>query len=249
MFTAVKLLLPLLALSSSCLAGTETLSGTAPAPASSAGAVADDTPIGIEVVTGYRSEYIHRGFKLTDDLIDVQLEAEIALSNEWVLNLGAYYGTATGEEDFTEAAGFLDLRYEATKWTAGLAATYRDYQDSFFKDGVDINPSFTWHLTDDWDLTAGFAYDTGDGGWYGNLEASWSHPFGESSFITAKAGTSFTSDYYGSDGWHDLYARLSYTYAFNKSVAVTPFIGTSIPMESSPETDRLFGGVWFEVNF
>lgn len=246
----MKYLLPLLALSSSCLAGTETLSSSAPAadpkPSSAAG---DGIPIGIEVVTGYHSEYIHRGFKLTDDLIDVQLEAEIALSNEWVLNLGGYYGTGTGDEDFTEASGFLDLRYEAKKWTAGVAATYRDYQQSFFKDGVDINPNFTWHLTDDWDLGAGVAYDTAEDGWYGNLEATWSHPLGNSSFITAKAGTSFTSDYYGSDGWHDLYARLSYTYAFNKSVSVTPFLGTSIPMESSPETDRLFGGVWFEVNF
>jgi hypothetical protein len=234
MLAAVNRLIPVLAaVASPCLAD----------PPS------ETTPIGIEVVTGYRSEYIHRGFKLTDDLIDVQLEAEIALSNEWVLNLGGNYGTATGDEDFAEAAAFFELHYDTKQWTAGFATTWRDYQDSFFEDGFDLNPSFTWHLNDDWDIGSGIAYDTGNGGWYGNLEASWSKPLGKSSFIEAKAGTSFTNDYYGSDGWHDLYARLSYTYAFNDSVAVTPFAGSSIPMKSSPQTDRLLAGVWFEVNF
>jgi hypothetical protein len=210
---------------------------------------AGDIPIGIEVVTGYRTEYIHRGFKLADDLIDVQAEAEIALSNEWVLSLGGYYGTGAGDEDFSEAAAFFDLRYEAKQWSAGIATTWRDYQDSFFEDGFDIAPSFIWHLTDDWDLAAGIAYDTGDGGLYGNLEASWSKPLGKSSFLSAKAGTSWTEDYYGSSGWNDLYGRVSWTYAFNDSVAISPFAGTSIPMSSSPQTDRLFAGVWFEVNF
>jgi hypothetical protein len=243
----MRRLLPVLSLLSPCLAGESAPESTA--ATSGSGDSVSDIPIGIEVVTGYRSEYIHRGFKLADDLIDVQAEVEIALSNEWVLSLGGYYGTATGDEDFSEGAGFLDLKYDTAQWTAGLAMTYRDYQDSFFEDGFDLNPGFTWHLNDDWDLGAGVAYDTGDGGWYGNLEAAWAKPTGKDSFLSAKAGTSLTSDYYGSDGWHDIYARVSWTYAFNKSVAVTPFLGTSIPMESSPETDRLFGGVWFEVSF
>ena len=207
---------------------------------------AADVPIGIEVVTGYHSEYIYRGFKLAPSFIDVQAEAEIALSNEWVLNLGGYYGTATGDGDFSEAAAFFDLRYEAKQWAASFATTWRDYEDSFFKDGFDLNPSFTWHLTEDWDLGAGVAYDTGDGGWYGNLEASW---LSKDSFLSAKAGTSFTEDYYGDSGWHDVYARLSWTYAFNQHVAATPFIGTSIPTSSSPESSRLFAGLWFEVTF
>lgn len=209
----------------------------------------DRLPIGIEVVTGYRTDYVYRGFQLAGSLIDVQAEAEVALSDDWLLNVGGYYGTATGDADFSEAAAFFDLRYETEKWTAAFGTTWHDYQDSFFEDGFDLAPSFTWHLTKDWDIGTGIAYDTGDGGWYGHLEATWSKATGEHSFLSTEAGTSWTEDYYGSSGWHDVYARLGWTYAFNRSVSVTPFVGTSIPMSSSPERNRLFGGVWFEVNF
>ena len=209
----------------------------------------DRLPIGIEVVTGYRTDYVYRGFQLAGSLIDVQAQAEIALSNEWLLDVGGYYGTATGDGDFSEAAAFFDFRYETEKWSATFGTTWHDYQDSFFESGFDLAPSFTWHLTKDWDIGTGIAYDTGDGGWYGNLEATWSKPTGENSFFSTEAGTSWTEDYYGSSGWHDIYGRLGWTYAFNRSVSVTPFVGTSIPMNSSPEHNRLFGGVWFEVNF
>ena len=138
----------------------------------------DDLPIGIEVVTGFRTDYVYRGFQLAGSLIDVQAEAEVALSDKWLLNLGGYYGSATGDGDFSEAAAFFDLRYEAEQWTAAFGTTWHDYQDSFFEDGLDLAPSFTWHLTDDLDLGTGVAYDTGDGGWYGHLEATWSKPTG-----------------------------------------------------------------------
>jgi len=208
---------------------------------------AAEIPLGIEVVTGYRSTYVHRGFELAQDLIDVQAEAEIALSDQWVINLGGYYGS--GDAEFSETAAFLDLRYETEKWSAGIATTWRDYDRSLFRDGFDLAPGFSWHLNDDWDLNAGLAYDTGDGGWYGNLEAAWSQPLGDSSFLAATAGTSWTEDYYGSNGWHDAYARLSWTYAFNRNVAITPFAGTSIPTSSGPGSKQLFAGLWFEVNF
>jgi hypothetical protein len=209
----------------------------------------DRLPIGIEVVTGYRTDYVHRGFQLAGSLIDIQAQAEIALSNEWLLDVGGYYGTATGDGDFSEVAAFFDLRYETEKWTAAFGTTWRDYQDSFFEDGFDLAPSFTWHLTKDWDLGTGIAYDTGDGGWYGHLEVAWSKPTSDNSFLSTEFGTSWTEDYYGSSGWHDLYSRVGWTYTFNRNVSVTPFVGTSIPMSSSPERNRLFGGVWFEVNF
>jgi hypothetical protein len=210
---------------------------------------AGEVPLGIEVVTGYRTDYVYRGFQLAGSLIDVQAQAEVALNDAWLLNVGGYFGTATGDGDFSEAAAFFDFRYETEAWSVGMATTWRDYDDSRFADGFDLQPTFLWHLGDHFDLGTGIAYDTGDGGWYGHLEAAWSMETGRDSFLSTELGTSWTEDYYGSSGWHDLYGRVGWTYAFNRSVSVTPFVGASVPMTSGPERNRLFGGVWFEVNF
>jgi hypothetical protein len=51
----------------------------------------DEIPYGIEVLTGYRSEYIDRGFSLAQDLLEVQLGTEIAINDDWRLELGGWY--------------------------------------------------------------------------------------------------------------------------------------------------------------
>jgi len=208
----------------------------------------EEIPLGIEALTGYRSEYVYRGFDLANSLIELQLQAEIALAQQWLLNLGGWYGSETGSGDFEEIAAFVDLGYDAGEWNAGLEATWRSYNDLIFRDGLDVGPYVNWLPHEDWRLGAMASYDTGPEGWYGALEAEWSKPLGESSFVSVLGGASAVSDYYGRDGANDLYARLSWTYLVNRHVAFTPFLGTSLPLDSAADA-RLFGGLWFEVNF
>lgn len=209
----------------------------------------DSLPLGVEVVTGYRSEYIQKGYRLAQDVFEAQIEAEIALSNEWVLNLGGWYAGATGDGSFSETAFFFDIAYDTPEWTAGVRTTFRDFDNALFEDGVEIQPVFVWHLHEDWDLSFSAAYDTGADGWYGAAEVEWTKPTGDSSFISVLAGTGVTSDWYRETGWHDVHARISWTYAINRHVAVTPFAGASVPLSSGEADGGIFGGVWFEVNF
>jgi hypothetical protein len=203
--------------------------------------------LGIEAVTGYRSEYIFRGIKLADNALDFQLQAEIALSNHWILNLGTWY--AAGSDKFTETAEFVELRYENKEFATGITLTGRQPKHSLLASGADVSPFFTWHATKDINLTAGFAYDTGAKGWYEYLEAEWTRPVTDSSFFSILAGASTVQNYYNRNGGNDAYARLEYTYNINRTVSLTPFVGTSVSLASRPGTDYLFGGVWFAVNF
>ena len=51
-------------------------------------------------------------------------------------------------------------------------------------------------------------------------------------------------------GDHDAYARLSWTLAVSDRIAFTPFVGTSLSLDSGgPGSNYLWGGLWFEVNF
>lgn len=208
----------------------------------------DEIPYGIEVLTGYRSEYIDRGFSLSHGLIEVQLGSEIALSDEWMLELGGWYGTGTGSDDFEVASAFFGVRYDGEMWDIGLDTGFSSYDHRLFRDGVNAGPYFNWYPSDDWRFGAQVEYDSGADGWYGAVETGWSKPTGRDSFLRAHAGVSAVSDFYGRSGLNDLYARLGWTYGFNRSVAVTPFVGTSVALDSAAST-RLYAGLWFEVNF
>ena len=109
--------------------------------------VENEIPLGIEVVTGYRSEYIQRGFKWANSVVDVQAEAEIALTDDVIASLGAWYTTATGSGDFSEAAAAAGIRWEDGNLTLALNTTWRSLNDSVYEDGLDIAPSITWQFT------------------------------------------------------------------------------------------------------
>ena len=206
-------------------------------------------PFGVEAVTGYRSESVHRGFHLADDVFDFQLETGFALSNEWSMNLGAWYATGTGTgNDFSEVSGFVDLRYDAKNYSAGWLLGYRDFSGSRFKDGWETGPFFTWHVNEDWDLNFEWLYDQGAEAYYGKAELEWSAALDSKSFITIAGGLSMVDDYYDRDGWNDAAARFSYTYLIANNVSLTPFIGASLGLDADAD-DYVYSGIWFEVTF
>ena len=206
---------------------------------------------GVEAVTGYRSNYVYRGFELSESTLDFQLEAEFALSNKLSLNLGGWYATETGAGDFDEAAGFLHLRHQTTDHlTLGISATYRDFNRSMFESGVDVGAFGTWHFCRDFGITLGGSYDTGAEGWYGHIETNWTKPLSDNAFFSLKTGVSAVDDYYGRDGFNDAYARVSLTYNISDTVSITPFVGGSALLDSNDiGDDTAFGGIWFEVRF
>lgn len=219
--------------------------------------VENDIQLGIEAVTGFRSNYVYRGFELADSTLDFQIETEIALNDHTLLNVGAWYATENGNGDFDESAFFTHLRYEKSdKLTLGLSATYRDFNHSnmpasiAFEDGVDIGAFLTWHFSRDFSATTGAYYDTGAEAWYGHVETNWSHPLSEKAFFQLKTGISYVDDYYGRDGLNDAYGRFSLTYHISESVSITPFVGGSVLLDNDDAgDDQAFGGLWFEVRF
>ncbi len=210
----------------------------------------NEIPLGIEVVTGYRSEYIQRGFKRSGRFLDVQAGAELALTNDLMLGFGGWFGTATGSASYEEAAAFANLQWAVSDTLiADIESTWLAIDDPFFESGLDLAASLSWNFHDDLDLAAGSAWNTGADGLHLFTEIRWSKTLHSSGFINAETGISWVDSYYGRDGFNDAYASLSYTQVINSRVSLTPFAGTSVPLQSGPQTTRLFGGLWFEVNF
>lgn len=220
-------------------------------PLSASAEIENDIQWGFEAVTGYRSNYIYRGFELSEGTLDFQLEAELGLSDHLALNLGGWYATETGSGEFDESAGFLKLNYRATdQLTLGTSATYRDFNQSLFESGVDLGAYASWDFCRGFGISLGAYYDTGADGWYGNLESYWTKPLSDKAYFALKTGVSTVEDYYERNGANDVYARASLTYHISDTVSITPFVGGSALLDSDDEgDDNAFGGVWFEVRF
>jgi hypothetical protein len=211
--------------------------------------IENDVPLGIEAVTGFRSEYIQRGFKWANQALDVQAEAEISLNDQVLVNLGGWFVTSTGSDDFTETSAFAAIRWEAERYTLRFDATWQSLDHPRFDSGLDLSPTLAWHLNDTLDLETGIAWNTGADGLYAFTGFEWSKALDLKSFVSAKTGLNWVNDYYDRSGLNDAYAKFSYTRVLNRSVSITPFAGTSLPLQSDGESARLFAGVWFEVNF
>lgn len=210
--------------------------------------IENDIPIGIEAVTGVRTNYVYRGFNLGDVIMDFQLEAEVVLQENLTLNAGGWFASEVGD-DFTEGAAFADLRYDLNeRFTAGVNASYHSYNHTFFENGVDAGGFLTWYLTDDWDVTVNAHRDFAADGWYGSVESGWSYRLSDAAYLAISGGVSAVDHYYGRSGLNDIYGRASLTYNLNRTISLTPFVGWSYEIDDG-DGDELFGGLWFEVSF
>ena len=218
-------------------------------PAVAVAEVESSIPWGVEAVTGYRTEYIHRGMSLADDVIDFQLESGFAISDTLSIGLRGWYasGSASGG-DFSETSGFAELRYDEKTFSAGWVLGYRSFSGSQLSDGFETGPFCSWHATADLDVNAELRYDDGADTWYAKAELSWSKPLDQRSFVSALAGISAVGDFYDREGLNDVFLRISYTYNVAPNISLTPFLGSSIGLDEKAD-DYGYAGIWFEVSF
>jgi len=207
----------------------------------------DDLFLGIESVTGLRSDYIYRGFQLADASLDVQIETEIALENDLFVGLAAWH-VAESSGDFSETAFGVSLHRNVANYRFSGSLDYRSFSESFFDDGVDLGIKAQWLPNENWDFAARAHYDFGVEGSYFAIEGGWSHPLTKDLFIAAETGISAVSDYLDRDGLNDFNGRVSLTYNINSYLSLTPFVGYSIALASEAD-DEAYAGVWLAVSF
>ena len=211
---------------------------------------ADDIPYGVEAVTGLRSSYIYRGFKLADTTLDFQLQSEVTLAKDNYLSFGAWHA-AESDGNFSTTELFLDLNRDLDDLTIGATLSYHNFNHSFFQSGLDFGIYANLLISDDWAWRTALNYDFGADGFYMNTELNWSHPVSDDAFVSILGGASAVSDNYGRDGLNDLYLRIALTYGISERVSLTPFVGGSFVIDDDTafSDDEAYAGFWFEVTF
>jgi hypothetical protein len=211
-------------------------------------ATASYIPWGIEAMAGYRTELVHRGYQIADEVYDYQLEGEYALADQWMLNFRGIHAQGNGISNFSELTGLVELRYDHTWYSAGWSMGYRDFQSTFIRDGWESGPFVTFHLSENWDLRADCVYDQGAESFFSTAQVLWSKSLGQSSIVAAQGGVSYADDFYGSKGFHNLDARLSYTYFLIPNVSLSPFVAASVKLDDAAD-DVALAGMSFDVTF
>jgi len=210
-------------------------------------------PLGIEAVTGFRSEYVYRGFQHAQQVLDFQLEGEVTLKDGYYLGYGAWYGTGTGSDDFSETGLKISLTYDIDEWQWYNSIKYRDLNESEFDSGVEFTSQLTYFLSESAkhsrEISGIVSYDSGAEGLYGAVEFVTYQAVSDDAFITFKTGASFTDDYYQTSGANDIYSRISFTYNISKQVSVTPFAFGSLNLANDGRSDYIGAGLWFEMSF
>ena len=214
---------------------------------SSFGEIEEELILGIEAVTGLRSNYIYRGFQLAGATLETQIETEITLNKDTSLGLAAWH-VAESSGDFSETVLGVNLRRDYESFNVTASVDYHAFSESLFQDGVDLGLQARWLLTDDWDLTAKAHYDFGAEGSYFALEGGWSRPVNDDLFLSAHSGISAVNSYYERSGINDFYGRISLTYNVNSILSLSPFAGYSLGL-ADEGSDEAYAGVWLAVSF
>ena len=211
--------------------------------------IENEINLGIEAVTGIRSGYLHRGYDLADASLEFQLHAEFALSNESSLNFGVWH-LAESDGDFSANSAYLELDHQVAEqlWIGG-SITYRKLDRSTLDSGGDLGTYFRYRPHDDWTISGELHYDFAADGWYADTELEWSQPISNSAFIAIINGVSFASEYYGDSSFHDVFSKITLTYALSDEIAFTPFVGSNFSLSDSNRDDEFYAGLWFEVIF
>lgn len=203
---------------------------------------------GIEALTSWRSEYVYRGFSLASSSMEFQLAAQIALSDDYSLDTGVYYGTEAGRGDFSELTGFVNLSRSVGDFTYIAKLAYHEYGQSVFESGMDIGLSMNYQINDAFDVSGSMSYDTGAKGFYFESKLSYYEEVDSDSYLVWDAGVSAVADYYERDGVHHAFSKLSYTYNINDSVSVSPYVSAVLGIHEEAKK-YLLGGVYFAVSF
>jgi len=203
---------------------------------------------GIEALTTWRSEYVYRGFELAENSMEFQIAGQVALSNTDTIDIGLFYGSATSDGDFSEAAAFIDFSRNIGDLTYAATLTLRDYTNSTFKSGADIGGSVSWAVNENIDLKGSVSYDTGAEGFYFEGKAGYYRQVTDDSYLTLDAGLGAVADYYSRNGIHHAFVKLAYTYNINDAVSVSPYLQMNLGIHDQAE-NHLVAGAYFAVSF
>lgn len=200
--------------------------------------------LGVQFMTGYRTNYVYRGIELGEQVFEAQAASSLALSNDWSLAGEADFVRAYANDAFSQFTLYGELQYYITdESTIGPSMAAQFYSDTIFRNACEPGLVWRWNPVADWSLSASGIYDTGQKGFYGNVSVTWQPLITESMAWVNTLTVGGAADYLGADGPTDLNLRTGLLIRMGPSFRLHPFIGVTFGVGDRDERS-LNAGVW-----
>ena len=203
------------------------------------------------ISVGYDTDYIFRGVNLGTDAAWGGVDTNFELAEGLSLNLGAWYINPTGggrdndELDLyaflNTSVGDLDLGVGFTSYIFPEAGG--DTPEAALTLGYSIGVI---------DLGVLYAYDFDAEGSYIENTIGTTIEISDNVALELGTGISYGVDYYGVDGFNNVFARAALPIALTETLTLSPYIAHSWAIDSLEDNggdDELFGGASLSVKF
>jgi Bacterial protein of unknown function (Gcw_chp) len=211
---------------------------------------------------GYDTDYVFRGVEYAKNLISAQIDANLPLTKDLNIDLGAWYGASADDKAMAFAGGtsygeldlYAALLYKIGPVTTGLKYTWYNYlghAGTFVKDinelGITLSASAAGL-----DFTGGAYYDWTAKGYYFEVGASKTIAITDKVGITPGVLVSYANHYYGVSGFNHVKPYVSLPIKLSSSATLSPYIAGNLPIDSLKglgEKSRVYGGIYLGVTF
>lgn len=255
----IKTITKSLALAAACTSLTA-FAGT-PAPAPAPAPPPADLWTG-SVTLGWDTDYIFRGFHVTDESATAALDLNFALSDTMTLNLNAWYlNGAGGGDSYDELNLYAKLLFKVSD-TLSIGPSFRYYYYPFVSGGEQYEPGLelAWAPCANSSVTFGVFYETETEALYAELGASYTFKVNDSFSVVPGAVISYLDRDQGAVDINDFNHFAVYVKApitLKENVTLTPYVAWNCPLDAidsagglnNGQDDEFYGGVALTVGF
>lgn len=201
--------------------------------------------IGVQYMAGYRSNYVYRGIKMGEQVMEGQVASSISISNDWALAGEVDFVRGFFSKDFAHTTLYGELQYYIGQEAVigpSFAGQFHTHAD--FKSGCEPGIVWRWSPINDFEMGASGVYDSGQKGFYGNVSATWQPLITQKIAWVNTAILGSSADYMDASGPSDATLRTSWLIRLGASFRLEPFISVTFGM-GDRKKNFLAGGVWF----
>ena len=187
---------------------------------------AADIPIGIEWLSGLRSEYLHRGIQNAGSLTELQLQSSYSLSQDESVELSLWQ-LGGRESSFAEYGVELGYAQSLGRYSMTPSVRYREIEEGVETSTAELGFELSYRWSDDFATSFEASYQEAEAAILASLSAEYSYVLTDDSYVVGQLSIHSADDYHGLSGLYDVTGTLRYIHHINDFLTVTPFAQVS----------------------